>query len=209
MRPALLEANLRAKRLMLKNGRPMKINGNEIRPGNVIQHQDGLWMAVKINAVKPGKGPAYNQVELKNLIDGRKLNERFRASETVERVRLEQKDHTFLYEEGDMLVFMDAESYEQINIPKDMIGERVAFLQDGMQVIVESHEGRPIGVQLPEHVTLEITETEPTVKGQTASSSYKPSIVDNGLRIMVPPYMKVGEKIVVNTETLEYVKRAD
>ena len=209
MRPALLEANLRAKRLMLKNGRPMKINGNEIRPGNVIQHQDGLWMAVKINAVKPGKGPAYNQVELKNLIDGRKLNERFRASETVERVRLEQKDHTFLYEEGDMLVFMDAESYEQINIPKDMIGERVAFLQDGMQVIVESHEGRPIGVQLPEHVTLEITDTEPTVKGQTASSSYKPSIVDNGLRIMVPPYMKVGEKIVVNTETLEYVKRAD
>ena len=209
MRHALLEANLRVKRLMLKNGRPMKINGNEIRPGNVIQHQDGLWMAVKINAVKPGKGPAYNQVELKNLIDGRKLNERFRASETVERVRLEQKDHTFLYEEGDMLVFMDAESYEQINIPKDMIGERVAFLQDGMQVIVESHEGRPIGVQLPEHVILEITETEPTVKGQTASSSYKPSIVDNGLRIMVPPYMKVGEKIVVNTETLEYVKRAD
>ena len=187
----------------------MKINGNEIRPGNVIQHQDSLWMAVKINAVKPGKGPAYNQVELKNLLDGRKLNERFRASETVERVRLEQKDHTFLYEEGDMLVFMDAENYEQINIPKDMIGERVAFLQDGMQVIVESHEGRPIGVQLPEHVTLEITETEPTVKGQTASSSYKPSIVDNGLRIMVPPYMTVGEKIVVNTETLEYVKRAE
>ena len=194
---------------MFRNGGPMKINGNEIRPGNVIQHQDSLWMAVKINAVKPGKGPAYNQVELKNLLDGRKLNERFRASETVERVRLEQKDHTFLYEEGDMLVFMDAENYEQINIPKDMIGERVAFLQDGMQVIVESHEGRPIGVQLPEHVTLEITETEPTVKGQTASSSYKPSIVDNGLRIMVPPYMTVGEKIVVNTETLEYVKRAE
>lgn len=187
----------------------MKINGNEIRPGNVIQHQDSLWMAVKTNAVKPGKGPAYNQVELKNLLTGSKLNERFRASETVERVRLEQKDHTFLYEEGDLLVFMDAENYEQISIPKDLIGERVAFLQDGMQVIVESHEGRAIGVQLPEHVTLEITETEPTVKGQTASSSYKPSIVDNGLRIMVPPHMSVGQKIVVNTETLEYVKRAD
>ena len=105
----------------------MKINGNEIRPGNVIQHQDSLWVAVKINAVKPGKGPAYAQVELKNLLNGSKLNERFRASETVERVRLEQKDHTFLYEEGDMLVFMDAESYEQIHISKDMIGERVAF----------------------------------------------------------------------------------
>lgn len=187
----------------------MKINGNEIRPGNVIQHQDSLWVAVKTNAVKPGKGPAYNQVELKNLLNGSKLNERFRASETVERVRLEQKDHTFLYEEGDMLVFMDVESYEQISIPKDLIGERVAFLQDGMQVIVESHEGKAIGVQLPEHVTLEITETEPTVKGQTASSSYKPSIVENGLRIMVPPHMSTGQKIIVNTETLEYVKRAD
>ncbi len=187
----------------------MKINGNEIRPGNVIQHQDALWVAVKINAVKPGKGPAYAQVELKNLLTGSKLNERFRASETVERVRLEQKDHTYLYEEGDVLVFMDAESFEQINIPKDMIGDRTAFLQDGMQVIVESHEGTPIGVKLPEHVTLEITETEPTVKGQTASSSYKPSMVENGLRIMVPSYMTVGERIVVNTETLEYVKRAD
>ncbi|WP_411816606.1 elongation factor P [Hyphococcus sp. DH-69] len=187
----------------------MKINGNEIRPGNVIEHQGGLWAAVKINAVKPGKGPAYAQVELKNLIDGRKMNERFRASETVERVRLEQKDHTYLYQEGDMLVFMDQESYEQISIPTDMIGERAAFLQDGMAVTIESHEGRPIGVALPEHVTLEITETEPTVKGQTASSSYKPSTVDNGLRIMVPPYMSVGEKIVVNTETLEFVKRAD
>jgi len=187
----------------------MKINGNEIRPGNVIQHQDALWVAVKIGAVKPGKGPAYAQVELKNLLTGSKLNERFRASETVERVRLEQKDHTYLYEEGDMLVFMDAESFEQIHIPKDMIGDRTAFLQDGMQVIVESHEGKAIGVKLPEQVTLEITETEPTVKGQTASSSYKPSTVDNGLRIMVPPYMTVGERIVVNTETLEYVKRAD
>lgn len=187
----------------------MKINGNEIRPGNVIQHQDSLWVAVKTNAVKPGKGPAYNQVELKNLLNGSKLNERFRASETVERVRLEQKDYTYLYEEGDMLVFMDQESYEQIHIAKDLIGERVAFLQDGMAVIVESHEGRPIGVQMPEQVTLEITETEPTVKGQTAASSYKPAIVDNGLRIMVPPYMSTGEKIIVNTQTLEYVKRAD
>jgi len=187
----------------------MKINGNEIRPGNVIQHQDTLWAAVKVQAVKPGKGPAYNQVELKNLIDGRKLNERFRASETVERVRLEQKDHTYLFEEGDMLVFMDGESYEQISIAKDLVGERAAFLQDGMQVTVESHEGKPLGVQLPEYVTLEVVETEPTVKGQTASSSYKPSVVDNGLRIMVPPYMSVGDRIVVNTETMEYVKRAD
>ncbi|MEM9704909.1 MAG: elongation factor P [Pseudomonadota bacterium] len=187
----------------------MKINGNEIRPGNVIQHQDGLWIAVKTNAVKPGKGPAYAQVELKNLVTGSKLNERFRASETVERVRLEQKDHTYLYEEGDLLVFMDGESYEQINIPKDMIGDRAAFLQDGMQVIVESFEGKPLGVQLPNEVTLEITETEPTVKGQTAASSYKPAILENGLRVMVPPFISTGERIVVNTETVEYARRAD
>jgi len=187
----------------------MKINGNEIRPGNIIQHQDNLWIAVKINAVKPGKGPAYNQVELKNLATGNKLNQRFRASETVERVRLEQKDHTYLYEEGDMLVFMDTENYEQVYIPKDMLGERVAFLQDGMKVVVESHEDKAIGVQMPEHVTLEITDTEPTVKGQTASSSYKPSTVDNGLRIMVPPHMSVGQKIIVNTTTMEYVKRGE
>ncbi len=187
----------------------MKINGNEIRPGNIVQHQDSLWVAVKTHAVKPGKGPAYNQVELKNLINGSKLNERFRSSETVERVRLEQKDHTYLYEEGDLLVFMDSETYDQIHIAKDLIGERVAFLQDGMKVVVESHEGRAIGVQMPEHATLQITETEPTVKGQTASSSFKPAIIENGLRVLVPPYICVGEKVVVNTTTLEYVKRAE
>lgn len=187
----------------------MKINGNEVRPGNVIQHQDSLWIAVKTEAVKPGKGPAYAQIELKNLMDGRKLNERFRASETVERVRLEQKDHTFLYREEDNLVFMDSETFEQVFIPVDMVGDRAAFLQDNMPVVVETHEGKPLGVQLPQHATLEIVETEPTVKGQTASSSYKPAIVDNGLRVMVPPYMTTGERIVVNTETIEYVKRAD
>jgi elongation factor P len=187
----------------------MKINGNEIRPGNTILHQNHLWRAVKVDAVKPGKGPAYAQVELKNLIDGRKLNERFRSSETVERVRLEQKDHTFLYAEGDMLTFMDSETYEQVQIPEDMIGDQRAFLQDGMAVSVEMHEGRPIGVALPEQVTLSITETEPTVKGQTASSSYKPAVLENGLRVMVPPHISADTAIIVNTETLEYVKRAD
>ncbi|MGE5259766.1 MAG: elongation factor P, partial [Actinomycetota bacterium] len=134
----------------------MKINGNEIRPGNVIEHKGALWIAVKTQAVKPGKGPAYAQVELKNAIDGTKLNERFRASETVERVRLEQKDYQFLYAEGDMLTFMDVDTYDQIQIPKELIGERAAFLQDGMTVTVESHEGRPIGVSLPDQVTLEV-----------------------------------------------------
>ena len=187
----------------------MKINGNEVRPGNVIEHKGGLWAAVKINHVKPGKGGAFAQIELKNLIDGTKLNERFRSSETVERVRLEQKDYQFLYAEGEMLVFMDNESYEQIELHLDFVGERSQFLQDGMIVTVESHEGRPIGISLPDQVTLEVAETEPTIKGQTASSSNKPALMDNGVRVMVPPFITVGERIVVDTNEITYVRRAD
>ena len=187
----------------------MKINGNEIRPGNVIQHKDSLWVAVKTNHVKPGKGPAYAQVELKDVFDGTKLNERFRASESIERVRLEQKAYQFLYQSGDMLTFMDTETYEQIELPVDFVGERAAFLQDGMEVTVESHEGRNIGISLPDQVVLEISETEPTVKGQTAASSYKPAICTNGVRVMVPPFVGTGEKIVVDTNEVTYVRRAD
>ena len=156
----------------------MKINGNQITPGNVIQHNDTLWVAVKTQHVKPGKGGAFAQVELKNVFNGSKLNERFRSSETVERVRLEQKDFQYLFESGDMLTFMDLESYEQNELPMDFVGERAEFLQEGMQVRLESYEGKPISVELPEHVTLEVTETEPTIKGQTASSSYKPAVLE-------------------------------
>ncbi|MGK2873103.1 MAG: elongation factor P [Alphaproteobacteria bacterium] len=187
----------------------MKINGNEIRVGNVIQHKNGLWVAVKTSHVKPGKGGAFAQVELRNLIEGTKLNERFRSSETVERVRLEQKDYQFLFAEGDAYTFMDQENFEQIQIDGDMLGERAAFLQDGMQVMVESFEGRPIGVKLPQHVTLEISDTEPTVKGQTASSSYKPATLSNGVRCMVPPFCGVGDRIIVDTEEVTYLRRAD
>ncbi|HLO22977.1 MAG TPA: elongation factor P [Methyloceanibacter sp.] len=187
----------------------MKINGNEIRPGNVIEHKGALWIAVKTQAVKPGKGPAYAQVELKNAIDGTKLNERFRSSETVERVRLEQKDYQYLYPEGDMLTFMDVDTYDQIQIPKELLGERAAFLQDGMTVTVESHEGRSIGVALPDQVTLEVVEAEPVVKGQTAASSYKPAKLENGVRILVPPFVGVGERVVVDTNELTYVRRAE
>jgi elongation factor P len=187
----------------------MKINGNEIRPGNVVEHQGSLWVAVKTQAVKPGKGPAYNQVELKNLVHGGKLNERFRASETVERVRLEQKDYQFLYTQDDMLVFMDSDSYEQLEIPSDFVGERAAFLQDGMIVTVESYEGKPLGVSLPDQVTLAIAEADPVVKGQTAASSYKPAVLENGVRIMVPPFITAGEKVIVDTNEMTYVRRAE
>ena len=187
----------------------MKINGNEIRPGNVIEHKGGLWVAVKTQHVKPGKGPAYAQVELKNAIDGTKLNERFRSSETVERVRLEQKNYQFLYREGDMLVFMDMDTYEQIQVRREFLEERAAFLQDGMQVSVESHEGRPIGISLPDQVTLEVVDADPVVKGQTAASSYKPAKLENGVRILVPPFIAAGERVVVDTNELTYVRRAE
>ena len=187
----------------------MKINGNEIKPGQVIEHNGGLWVAVKTNAVKPGKGGAFNQVELKNLIDGTKLNERFRASETIERVRLEQKDYQFLYAQDEALVFMDTETYEQLELQTDFVGERAAFLQDGMTVTVELHEERPIGISLPGQVTLEIAEADPVVKGQTAASSYKPAVLENGVRVMVPPFITAGERIIVDTSDVTYVRRAD
>ena len=186
-----------------------KINGNEIRPGYVIEYQDTLWIAVKTMAVKPGKGPAYNQVELKNLIDGRKLNNRFGSDEKVERTRLEQKDYQFLYKQGDSLVFMDTDSYEQIELAEDFVGERSAFLQDGMTVTLEMHDERPIGIKLPDYVTLEVVEADPVGKGQTAALSYKPAKMDNGLRVMVPPFITTGEKIIVDTNEVTYVRRAD
>ncbi len=186
----------------------MKINGNEIRPGHVLEHKGKLWVAVKTDHVKPGKGPAYQQVELKDLVDGTKLNERFRAAETVERVRLEEKTYQFLYEESGQLNLMDQESYEQIAIDDKLIGERKAFLQESMEIVILSYEGRSLGARLPETAVLEVTEADPVVKGQTAAASYKPAILDNGVRIMVPPHIAAGTKVVVNIEAAEYVERA-
>jgi elongation factor P len=185
-----------------------KINGNEIRPGNVLEHDGGLWVAVKANHVKPGKGGAFAQVELKNLRDGRKLNERFRSEDKVERVRLDQKDQQFLYESDDMLTFMDSETFEQIALPADILGDRRPFLQDGMTVTIEYYGDEALNVTLPQKVTCTVVDTEPVVKGQTAANSYKPAILDNGVRIMVPPFIATEEAIIVNTETLEYSERA-
>jgi elongation factor P len=186
-----------------------KINGNEIRPGTVIEHDGGLWAAVRTNTVKPGKGGAYNQVELKNLLNGTKLNERFRSDEKVEQIRLDLKDFSYLYEQGDQLIFMDTESYEQLELQKDFVGDRAAFLQDGMMVTVQLYNEKPIGVSLPDHVSLAITEADPVVRGQTAASSYKPAVLENGIRVLVPPFISSGERIVVDTNELTYVRRAD
>lgn len=186
----------------------MKISANDIRPGNVLEHKDRLWFAVKTEHVKPGKGPAYQQVELKDVIDGTKLNERFRAVETVERVRLEEKSYQFLYEESGQLNLMDQESYEQIAINEELIGEQKPFLQEGMAITIQSYEGRSLGASLPETAVCEVVEADPVVKGQTAAASYKPAILDNGVRIMVPPHIEAGTKVVVNIQAAEYVERA-
>ncbi len=185
-----------------------KINGNEIRPGNVLEHDGGLWAAVKVSHVKPGKGGAFAQVELKNLRDGRKLNERFRSEDKVEQVRLDQKDHQFLYETDGRLVFMDSETYEQIELDAELLGDRRPFLQDGMTATVEYYGDEALSMSLPQKVVCKVVETEPVVKGQTAANSYKPAILDNGVRIMVPPFIAQDEDIIVNTELFEYSERA-
>jgi elongation factor P len=187
----------------------MKISGVDIRPGNIIEYEGGIWRAVKIQHTQPGKGGAYMQVEMKNLIDGRKTNVRFRSAETVERVRLDTKDFQYLYHDGDMLVFMDKDTSVQVSLPEVLIGEPAAFLQDGMDVVMELYNERPISVQLPDQIEATIVEADAVVKGQTASSSYKPAVLDNGVRVMVPPHISSGTRIVVDTYSREYVKRAD
>lgn len=187
----------------------MKISGVDIRPGNIIEYEGGLWRAVKNQHTQPGKGGAYMQVEMKNLIDGRKTNVRFRSAETVEKVRLDTRDFQFLFADGDQLTFMDKESYEQVALDKDILGDAAEFLQDGMDVVMELYEDRPISVQLPDTVEAEIMEADAVVKGQTASSSFKPAVLDNGVRVMVPPHVSSGTRIVVDVYSREYVKRAD
>lgn len=186
----------------------MKINGNAVRIGNVVEHQGRLWVVMKTQAVKPGKGGAFNQVEMKDIRVGTKLNERFRADEQVERVRLEQSKATFLFADDDFLTFMDSESFEQIPIKREMIGDQALFLQDGMEVQIESYEEEPLSVTLPETVVMTIVEADAVVKGQTASSSYKPAVLENGVRVLVPPHIEAGTRIVVKPEDLTYVERA-
>jgi elongation factor P len=186
-----------------------KITGNEISPGTLIDFEGNLWMAVKTQKVKPGKGGAYNQVELKDIINGTKLNQRFRSDETVDEIFLDKKDFQFLYAAGDMLTFMDMESYEQIELSAEFVGDQARFLQDGMKTLVQMHEGRPIGIKLPVQVVLTVAEADPVLKGGTAAPSYKSAVLENGLKIQVPPFIAPGEKIIVATEDGSYVRRAD
>ena len=186
-----------------------KITGNEISPGALINYNGGLWIAVKTQKVKPGKGGAYNQVELKNVTQGTKLNQRFRSDGAVDEVHLDKKDFQFLYANGDMLTFMDMETYDQIELATDFVGDQAQFLQDGMKTLVQMHEGKPIGIKLPVQVTLTVAQADPVLKGGTAAPSFKTAVLENGLKIQVPPFVGAGERIIVATEDGSYVRRAD
>ncbi|WP_029007218.1 elongation factor P [Azospirillum halopraeferens] len=186
----------------------MKVNANQMRPGHVLEHNGKLWVIQKTAIVQPGKGGAFIQLEMKDVRTGTKTIERFRTQETVERARLDEHEMTFLFSEGDSYTFMDKESYEQVSIPREIIGDQAVFLQDGMEVTVQSFEGAPLSVELPPKVTLQIVEADPVVKGQTASSSYKPAKLENGVSILVPPHIEAGTRVVVDTSSGEYVERA-
>ena len=185
----------------------MKILGNEIKPGMIIEHKNDLWSVLKAQHVKPGKGGAFNQVELKSVKKGTKLNERFRSSDTVQRAILDEKKFSFLYEDDNNCHFMDQTNFEQIQINKILIGEKSKLLKENMEVNLQFHEDEPLSIDLPSSVELKIETTDAAIKGQTASSSYKPATLENGIRIMVPPFIDTDDKIILDTRTLEYVKK--
>ena len=186
----------------------MKVNAITLRYGHVLEYEGKLWVVVKAEINQPGKGAAVMQIEMRDIRSGTKTNVRFRTQETLERVRLEQSECTFLYPEGDDYHFMNIETFEQMTVKGDVIGEQAKFLQDGMKVEIESFEGEALNVSLPDQVTFTIVEADPVVKGQTASSSYKPAILDNGARVMVPPFIESGTRVVIKTEDGSYVERA-
>jgi len=185
----------------------MKILGNEIKPGMIIEHRNDLWTVLKTKHVKPGKGGAFNQVELKSIKKGTKLNERFRSSDNVEKAILEEKKFNFLYKDESNCHFMDQTNFEQIKISKSMLGEKSKLLKENMEVNVQFYDEQALSIDLPSSVELKIKNTDATIKGQTASSSYKPATLENGIKIMVPPFINNDDKIILDTRTLEYVKK--
>ena len=186
----------------------MKVNAITIRPGNVLEYEGKLMLVTKIEIIQPGKGNAVIQVEMRDARTGTKTQQRFRTQETVERARLDEHEMQFLYQEGDHFTFMDNESFEQTQVPADVVGEPARFLQEGMVCTVTMYEGSALSVELPQTVTMLITQADPVVKGQTASSSYKPAVLENGVRVMVPPHISSETRIVINTADGTYLERA-
>ena len=187
----------------------MKITANEIKTGMIIEHKNDYWSVLKTQHVKPGKGGAFNQVELKSVIKGTKLNERFRSSETVEEAEVNEKKFNFLYLDDEKCFFMDNQTFEQVELKKDIIGEQYKLLKENLPVTISFMEDRPISIELPNNIECKIETTDAAIKNQTASSSYKPAVLDCGIKINVPPFIESGEKIIIDTRTLEYVKRVN
>ncbi|SVB11781.1 uncharacterized protein METZ01_LOCUS164635 [marine metagenome] len=187
----------------------MRINGNAVKPGMILEHKGELWTITKSQSVKPGKGGAFNQVEMKNIKTNSKLNERFRASEEVERVRVDEETYQYLYQQDGKLILMNTTSFEQIELDKEFAGAKLVLLSENDEVIIEMYNEKPIGIQLPKTLPFIVKYTEAVVKGQTAASSNKPAVLENGLRVMVPPFIEQGEKIIINTEDLSYSKRVE
>ena len=187
----------------------MKISASEIKPGSIIEYKNDLWRCLKSQAVKPGKGGAFNQVELKSITKGTKLNERFRSSETIEKASLDEREYQYLYPENENLVFMDSKNFEQTSVPKEIIGEDEKILKENMEVKIEFYEDKPLIVTLPKSADYEILETEAVVKGQTASSSYKPAVIQNDVKIQVPPFINQGDIVSIDCQSREYIKKAN
>jgi len=185
----------------------MKINAGEIRVGMLLEYKDDLWQVLKTQHVKPGKGGAFAQVEMKSVNKNTKLNERFRSSETVEKASLEETNYNFLYEDENNYFFMQPKTFEQIELKKDIVGEKGKLLTENLEVSVSFYNDEPISVELPNQVTCKIDTTDAALKGQTVSSSYKPAVLDNGLNIQVPPFIEAGDEVIVDTRNLEYVKK--
>ena len=185
----------------------MKISGNEIKPGMLLEHKDDLWEVLKTQHVKPGKGGAFNQVEMKSVNKSTKLNERFRSSDNVERAIVEEIDYNFLYEDKEEFYFINNKTFEQLNIKKELMGEKSKFLKEGLDVKISLYEELPIKIDLPNQITCKIETTDAAIKGQTAASSYKPALLENGVNILVPPFVESGDSIIVDTRTIEYVKK--
>ena len=185
----------------------MKISGNEIRVGMLIEHKDDLWQVLKTQHVKPGKGGAFAQVEMKSVNKNTKLNERFRSSDTVEKASLDEIKFNFLYQDETNYYFINQKSFEQINIKKNIVGEKGKMLTDNLEVNISFYNDKPLAVDLPNQVTCKIMSTDVALKGQTVSSSYKPATLDNGINIQVPPFIESGDTIIVDTRTIEYVKK--
>ena len=186
----------------------MKINAGEIRVGMLLEYKNDLWIVLKTQHVKPGKGGAFAQVEMKSVNKNTKLNERFRSSETVEKASLEETKHNFLYVDENNYFFMEPKSFEQIEIKKDIIGEKGKLLTENLEVSINFHNNIAISINLPNQITCKIESTDVALKGQTVSSSYKPATLDNGLNIQVPPFIESGDKIVIDTRNLEYIKKS-